>query len=223
MTKTKARETFETNISDVQSLFDFHTELGGSGPGKKDPALDVLSRSAFVLTTAFWEAYCEDVVIEMINRLADDLQNPNHLPDDLKRHIAKAIAKDPHDHAPWVLAGDGWARVLRDDATDITRSDDRRLGGPGSKAVIKFFKDMLGIKDISADWRWAKNSSSDSRRRLDAGIETRNRIAHRGALSATLRKKNATDYKDLVARLVGQTDGSIIRHVDRILATSTRT
>ena len=105
MTKTKARETFETNISDVQSLFDFHTELGGPGPGKKDPDLDVLSRSAFVLTTAFWEAYCEDVVIEMINRLADDLQNPNHLPDGLKRHIAKIIVKDPHDHAPWVLAG----------------------------------------------------------------------------------------------------------------------
>ena len=220
MTKTEARVSFETNLEDVRHLFSFHTTLGGPGPGKKDPNLDVLTRSAFVMTTAFWEAYCEDVVIEVVKRLASDLKSPDQLPNGLKSHIAKTIAKDQHDHAPWKLAGNEWRQVVRDDIANVTKSEDRRLGGPSSTPVIDFFREMLGIKNISEAWRWSKNSPVDSRRRLDDYIQVRNLIAHRGSLSKTLRKKRAEDYADLVERLVERTDVRVIRQVDEVLKPS---
>lgn len=220
-TKTEARASFETNIKDVKHLFSFHTHLGGPGPGKKDPNLDVLTRSAFVMTTAFWETYCEDVVIEVVKCWASCLKSPDQLPDGLKLHIAKSIDKDPHDHAPWKLAGDGWQQIVRADVVNVTKPEDRRLKGPISTPVIDFFHEMLGIKDISGTWRWQKRSSADSRQRLDECIAVRNQIAHRGSLSETLRKKRAEDYTDLVERLVEVTDARVVRQRDEILGTST--
>ena len=41
-------------------MIEIHVLLGGSGQGRKYQ-LEVLNKSAVVLITAIWEAYCEDI------------------------------------------------------------------------------------------------------------------------------------------------------------------
>ena len=62
---SKARVQFEKNKADVDNLLLFHKETGGDEPGRRDKRLEVLNKSAIVLITAVWEAYCEDLAAEV--------------------------------------------------------------------------------------------------------------------------------------------------------------
>jgi hypothetical protein len=50
---------FVANCADIDQLLTIHTDIGGGSAGRRK--LEVLNKSAIVLITAYWEAYCEDV------------------------------------------------------------------------------------------------------------------------------------------------------------------
>lgn len=54
-------QNFIDNVSDLTELFKLHVKQTGKGPGRRR-GVEVLNRSAIVLTTACWEAFVEDVV-----------------------------------------------------------------------------------------------------------------------------------------------------------------
>lgn len=64
-----ARKRFDENCGDVTRLLEIHGQIAGDAPGRKY-RLEVLNKSAVVLITAFWEAYCEDIAAESLLHLS---------------------------------------------------------------------------------------------------------------------------------------------------------
>ena len=105
-----ARKAFDANCQDVNRLLDVHGQIGGSGPGRRY-GLEVLNKSAVVLVTAFWEAYCEDLATEALQHLVEKAETADKLPLELRKHVARELARDEHELAVWQLASNENGRI----------------------------------------------------------------------------------------------------------------
>ena len=85
---SKARRAFDQSCDDVERLLEIHADLGGEAPGRRR-RLEVLNRSAIVLVTALWEAYCEDIAAEALDHLVSQAQSADVLPVELRRQVAR--------------------------------------------------------------------------------------------------------------------------------------
>ena len=85
---SKAKKAFDKNSEDIVRLLEIHQHLGGSGVGRRS-RLEVLNKSAIVLITAIWEAYCEDVAAEALEHLVVHVPAGTALPKELKKRIAR--------------------------------------------------------------------------------------------------------------------------------------
>lgn len=72
------------NIREIDRLMEIHTTEGGGGPGRKH-RLEVVNKAAVVLTTAFWEAFCEDAASEATDHVLAHITSPNDLPEYLRK------------------------------------------------------------------------------------------------------------------------------------------
>lgn len=193
------------SLPDVQTLIDLHTEITGGGRGRRPPEVQVLSRSAIVLTCAYWEAFCEDLVAEALEHLAD-YATADHVPKSLKASIAKnVIDADKDERAPWALAGEGWRTVLRARASTLRSDNDQTLNTPNTRKVRELFRSELGMTDVTSSWWWRKNTTAQVATALNEFVTLRGAIAHRGAPTHGVQKQRATKGLDLVHRLADVT------------------
>ncbi|MYX83567.1 MULTISPECIES: HEPN domain-containing protein, partial [unclassified Streptomyces] len=155
---TAHRSLLDEAVPDIGRLTEFHEKETGSARGRRRPEIQVVSRSAVVLTCASWEAFCEDLAAEALNHLADHAKSAADLPTEVKKSIKKSMLDDKHELAIWNLADDGWRTALRDRASRLTDDDDRSLNTPKPDPVKEFFLHNVGIKDITAAWKWTRNS-----------------------------------------------------------------
>src|SRR5713226_2469575 len=87
---SKAWRAFAESAKDVERLLEIHTGLGGKGPGRRYK-LEVLNKSAIVLITAIWEAYCEDIAAEALAHIVANVARGSTLPTELKKKIASEL------------------------------------------------------------------------------------------------------------------------------------
>jgi hypothetical protein len=92
--------------------------------------LEVLNKSAIVLLTAFWEAYCEDVAGEALEYIVRHTKDAGGLPQDLRKAVAKELKEEPHELAVWRLADTGWRTELASRLTALKEKRDRQLNTP---------------------------------------------------------------------------------------------
>src|SRR5438128_1490612 len=83
---SKARKALDENAGDIDRLLEIHTKLGGSGVGRRHQ-LEVLNKSALVLLTANWEAYCEDIAAEALEHLIQHSKAPEDLPKGIRQLV----------------------------------------------------------------------------------------------------------------------------------------
>jgi hypothetical protein len=212
---SKARIKFESNADDVRRLLEIHKDLGGDKKGRR-VRLEVLNKSAIVLITAIWEAYCEDLATEALQHIVDHAPDSTVLPPKLKKQIAKELKDDRHELAIWTLADHGWQTVLTERLTDLTQKRNFWWNSPNAKSVIELFSDALGIPNVCERWRWKKMSVNQAKTKLDAYVTLRGAIAHRGQAATGCTRKKVTDYFAHVTRLAAQTGGMVDRHVRSI-------
>lgn len=199
-----AQSSFELGaVPQVTRLLEIHALVGGSGRGRRHN-LEILNKSAVVLTCAYWEAFVEDLAAETLSHLAEYAESASVLPEELRRSLAKKIVKDKHELAPWSIADDGWRALLRQAAARISHVDDQTLSSPTSQKVNDFFRTETGISGLAASWTWPGVSARGPQRRLDEFVKLRNAIAHRGGPStASVTKKDATAALRLIERIAG--------------------
>lgn len=213
---SKARKAFDDNAKDIERLIDLHSQNGGNSRGRRF-GLEVLNKSAVVLITAFWEAYCEDIAEEALVHIIEHSRTADVLPDDLKKNIAKELSSAKHELAMWQLAGDGWKQILRSRFDQLTEQRNRRLNTPKSSQIDEHFLTTLGLKEVSKSWRWdRKMSSSRAVKKLDRFVELRGAIAHRGAGSKSVTKSEVVDYFEFIKRIASKTGGAVNTHVNSI-------
>lgn len=196
---SKARSAFDQNAADIQRLLDLHVRVGGDAPGRRY-GLEVLNKSAIVLITAFWEAYCEDIAAEGLEHIVNNAQSADALPTELKKIVASKIRNAKHDLEVWKVADDGWRQYLRDHLDELKEARDRRLNTPKTQQIDELFKSALGIDQISGSWKWSKKMTTGrASAKLDRYIRLRGAIAHRGKHETSVTKLNVTDYFDLLS------------------------
>ena len=122
---SKAREAFDNNAEDIERLLELHKSEGGSSPGRRF-GLEVLNKSAIVLMTAFWEAYCEDIASEGLAHLVQHAKTVDALPIELKKTVAKELKAEAHELAIWSLSDDGWRKYLTKRFEDLKVARDKK-------------------------------------------------------------------------------------------------
>jgi hypothetical protein len=123
---SKARSSLDENLGDIDVLLALHSMTGGDAPGRRY-GLEVLNKSAIVLITACWEAYCEDLASEALAHIVKFSKSSDALPDELKRQIAKEIKGAQHELEVWKVADDGWKLYLTSRLGKLTEERNRRL------------------------------------------------------------------------------------------------
>jgi hypothetical protein len=209
---SKARAAFDKNALDVERLLEIHSDVGGDAKGRRF-GLEVLNKSAIVLLTAIWEAYCEDVAAEALEHLVAHVASGSALPKELKKRIVVDIRADHNELAMWDLADGGWKLRARARLASVTTERNRRLNTPKSEQIDELFASAVGLAGVSDAWHWKKMSATRARDKLNKYVTLRGAIAHRGAAAAAVKKAQVQDYFKHVKRLVAKTGGRVNSHV----------
>src|SRR5581483_3685014 len=165
MAGSNALAAFESNCDDVERLLEIHGRMGGSGPGRRH-RLEVLNKSAIVLLTAFWEAYCEDVAAEGLEHVVNGARTWAALPKELQKRVAADLKADKHELAVWRLADAGWRGYLRGRLTDLQEERNWAVNTPKADNIDVLFLRAIGLKSISESWHWGGQRSEGARRKL---------------------------------------------------------
>lgn len=212
---SKARQSFDANAKDVERLLSIHSTIGGDAKGRRY-GLEVLNKSAIVLITAFWEAYCEDIATESLQHIIDNIPNATSLPKELKKLIANEIKKDTNEIAIWDLADDGWKVKVQARLAALTQARNKKLNTPKSANIDELFYMAIGLQDISKSWHWKSMTSENAKIKLDEFISLRGEIAHRGASASGCSKKSVESYFDHINLLCAKTGGAVNKFVKTI-------
>jgi hypothetical protein len=211
-----ARKAFDKNAEDINRLLEIHEKLGGTGPGRR-LQLEVLNKSAVVLLTSFWEAYCEDIAAEAVAHVAKHAAKPDDLPKELRQLIASELKAEQHELAIWKVAGDGWKGLLGTRLEKLREQRNRQMNAPKADRVDELFLKALGISQLSSEWHWQGMSAAKARKKLDDYVDFRGAIAHRGKGATNCYKWQVEDYFDHVKTIVGKTGG----HVNSVVRKAT--
>jgi len=213
---SRAYKAFNENASDIQRLLEIHEEKGGTLPGRRY-RLEVLNKSAIVLITSFWEAYCEDLAAEGLEHIVTHAASAASLPKEIKQIIAKELKKDANELAVWSLCDDGWKRVLWSNLQRLRDQRNKRLNTPKTENIDNLFRNALGIPRVSSSWRGAtKMTVTRAREKLDDYVTLRGEIAHRGKAAKAVTKAKVKDYFEFVKKLASKTGGTVNSHVRKI-------
>jgi hypothetical protein len=209
---SQARQRFTDNAGDVDRLLEIHRDLGGDNVGRRR-RLEVLNKSAIVLLTAFWEAYCEDLAAEALDSIVTHAADAKALPKDLKRQIAAELKAATNALAIWDLADQAWRALLKKRLADLTVARNRRLNTPKTENIDELFRAAVGLKTVSNSWRWHRTTVATARTKLDRFVTLRGEIAHRGQAATACRKSQVKSFFAHVKHLVDETDGAVNAHV----------
>lgn len=213
---SKARVSLDENMKDVEGLLKLHEEKGGVGPGRRY-GLEVLNKSAIVLITSFWEAYCEDIAEEGLECIVTHAKTTDSLPKEIKKIIAKELKADANELAIWSISDDKWRAVLRGHLEALQEVRNRKLNTPKYKNIDDLFESAIGLANVSAKWVLSPKTKADqARAKLDKFVELRGEIAHRGKAKTSVKKATAVDYLNFIGQIAAKTGGAVNIHVKKI-------
>ncbi|MGD9873530.1 MAG: HEPN domain-containing protein [Kiritimatiellia bacterium] len=209
---SKARKAFDENMVDVENLiqyYEFADESFREAAIEPPPGADVVLRSAIVLLVTYWEAYIEDIVSEGVAHLVEHVPDPNNLPKELLKAIARELKTDKNEIAIWRLASDGWRELLTQRLPGFRERRNRSFNTPKSDQTRQFVCEALGISDITLCWKIDKDEPAQTCKVLDKVVELRGQIAHRGKLSKTVKPEVVRSMTEWFKKLVSKTGGHI--------------
>jgi len=214
--RSKAQEAFDQNAGDIERLLEIHQEEGGTSPGRRY-RLEVLNKSAIVLITSFWEAYCEDIAAEGLEHIVKYASSADALPKLIKQIVAKELKADHNELAVWSLSDDGWKQILQVRLQRLQDQRNRRLNTPKTQNIDELFLYALGIPHISSSWKWARKMTvTRAREKLDKYVNLRGEIAHRGTAGQAVTKVQVEDYFNFIKQLAAKTGAAVNLHVKKI-------
>ncbi|CNF59403.1 Uncharacterised protein [Mycobacterium tuberculosis] len=204
---SEARQRFEQNSKDIDRLLEIHGDITPEGVGRKY-RVEVLHKSAIVLITAFWEAFCEDLAAEGVAHLVRHGQ-AKKLPKHLRTTVGKELKAELNDQAVWELADDGWRAHLERRLDRLRKARNWDLNTPKAQQISDMFRDSLGITDLTKSWSWPRMAPGSAAKKLNDFVRLRGDIAHRGEAATGVTKTQVTTYQGHVQRLVDKTETKV--------------
>lgn len=216
---SQALSTFNDSAEDVVALLDAHEGVTEAFAHYKlgPPArLDVLFPSATVLMVSHWEAFVEDIASEALEYLVAHVPDATHIPIQIKKRLAKEIKQDPNEIALWRLADAGWRHFIKERLTKLKEGRDRFFNTPKAQQTADFIEEVLGIEDVRDAWTFGDFNPTSAAESLNALIEVRGKIAHRGKMPQQINGVWVREKMCFLRKLVGATEGRINRHVSSV-------
>lgn len=197
-----AKTVFDSNITRVDDVLSFHDKTINPAKGTPPGRDRSLVLGAIALVYASWEAYIEQVAIEVVDFMATHL-DPADVPVDARDALAEKVD-------PWGMAGDGWRHAWKDLIElemlgDGSSSFGLNNAKPGP--VITKFK-VVGL-DPFLNVKWQKKSTQAVKSSLNALVELRGQVVHTATAPKGAGLKRVRDDKDLVTRVVDLVDKSL--------------
>lgn len=162
-------------LQDVEQLRNTHFEYSQGKRGKKK--LGYLTRSSIVMLCAAWERYCENILLECIDKILDTNIQASALSKHVKEYISEKVRSSKNNIYPIELADNGWKNLWKGYAINETNA----LNTPNSENLNKLFKRFLGIDDFTLMWH------KKSIIQINDFIKTRGEIAHNGSKAKYVR------------------------------------
>lgn len=200
---SSARIAFQDSSEDVRSFYTLGQMLKERKAATKH--LNNVGRGVYVLVSALWESYCENLALEAAQALVQYASTPEELPPALARRIARELRADKHELSPWKLAGDGWRELTLLRVPQIARNT--IFNTPKPDQVDDLFEKSIGLVALSSSWTPVHGSSEDDvREALRQYIELRGAIAHGDRDGTPMTKSQLSEFFQTVQHLVGQTE-----------------
>ena len=181
---------------DARRLLEIHEQATGAGAGRRRN-VDVLNRSAMLLTVAAWEGFSEDAIRVSGTRISRRIRGPAGLPDSITRpfmfwyfeenQLQKAT--DTSKQAIFTLSGEGWRYHYR-------RYIDRKvddLNTPSFGRLKKLASQTIGIADIGHNWHYGRYDRDYYVGKLSEALDIRHEVAHGTRGNVTVGKGTARD------------------------------
>lgn len=200
--KTAALKNLEKSLKNVDGVLGFMS----STPGQPSSAERALYAAAVVFIYGIWENYCEQLAIELGERVA-----VNTAPEDVPAKVQKQLEK----HTAWELSvHPGWRQLWVQKIETIAVGDGAdKFGLNTAKAgQVSHLFEMVGITspfselsdDIPPDH--LPDSCTDVESAVNALVELRGEIVHTGSVPKTLRKHHITEWREFLAELTKELD-----------------
>jgi hypothetical protein len=213
---SEAQKSLDANLKEIERLLALHTMVGGTTKGRRY-GLEVLNKSAVVLITAYWEAYCEDIAAEALAHIVTHATSSNVLPNELKKQVAKELKQAPNELEVWKIADLGWKTYLSSQLEKLREQRNRQINTPKTEQIDLLFRQAVGIAKISLFWKGPKKMTVNrATGKLDKYVTLRGDIAHRGKGSVTVKKAQVEDYFDFIKNLATKTGAALNSHVKEI-------
>lgn len=212
---SRALTGFRTADTDILQLWTIHTDLGGSGSGRRRN-IEVLNKAAVVLITSIWEAFCEGLATEAAHHIAIDSPDATHVPGKLQAQLAQPLREDKDIRKVWLLADQGWRAQITQNAGQRVS----RWNTPKTAQIKALYLDVLGMADVTDRWHWKRSTHESVTSRLDRYIEVRGAIAHGAIPAHSIHKLFTKNYMGLVQRIAPIMDADVGAHVLAITGTA---
>ena len=198
--------SFNYNIADVYRLVEAYEALKPTGQGRR--GLGHLTRSSIVTLCACWEQYIEDVIIEGVEHLKGQANNPRDLPLTVRKVLSKRVRDAKHELKPLELAGQGWKDVYVAYAKDEVRT----LHSPKTEKIQNLLSQYLGLEQhIKEMWSCSKED-------LDNFVGLRNAISHKGRSTGKYIKYwEVNSAIELILTTVTETDNALSDYLGEVL------
>lgn len=189
------------NLEEVNRLLSIHSDISGSGPGRKRD-VQVLNKSALILLLACWEAYIEDAAENFFNFALEHAEVPSVFPEHVLAIAAKEV-KQGDTNRLWALSGDGWKDELKKHKAKILEKYVVKgsFNTPSAANIDRLFSELIGLTSLSREWYWPGMSNQKVSDKLAELIDLRGAIAHRVDASRTVYKKDVVNFKKFILRL----------------------
>ena len=208
-------ESIIANMNEVKRLSAIHSDIGGSGPGRKHN-IEVLNRSAIVLIVACWESYIEDLACIAFDYLLTNAKQPHHIPSKVLTTASKDLKENKDESKVWELAGDGWRKVLKRHRKSVLDRYVGKLNTPRPKQIDDLYETLLGMKNVSKAWAWKGTTNKRALERLDNLITLRGEIAHRVVAGNSVHKKHVDQARHLIGFLSAVLSNQVAEHLSDI-------
>ena len=221
---SEAARLFKANVDDVDTLVWIHGGLrtatlnlaDAKAPGRPLDYTAVLHKGAIVLLVSCWEAYVEDACREAFDFLLSEASSASRIPERVRRLATMRLQDGADGKDPiwaWALSDRKWKTVLRKYAGETLGQLTERWHSPKSQQVDTLVNDLIGLSRVSSHWHWPGMGAQRAAERLDALVELRGDLAHRGPTEKRVTRTQAVDSMMHIVRLVRLTDNAISEHL----------
>lgn len=163
-----------------------------------------------------WEAYVEDICSEALDHLVQHASDATKLPKEIKKQVADEIKEEKNEIWMWQLADSGWRQYLKDRLPGLRLARERSFNTPKAQNTAEFVRRVLGIADIRTSWEFEGFTPEVASKKLDALVEVRGQIAHRGKVRLQLDEKWVKEHVAFLQKVVSKTGGQINAHAKKV-------